>query len=189
MTPVDFVITILSLFYIYFATQNKAICFVFGLFASGIWAYHDFTNLNLKFDGFLQIFYVGMSIWGLYKWKKGGDDQQELPITKMSTADHLSVIGISALLGIGIAWITRNIMDTSLPYLDAITTAFAIVVTYMLVIRKLENWIYWVAIDLAYVYIFINQSAPLLAGIMGIYTLLAIYGYKEWSKIFNAQPQ
>ena len=53
----------------YFATQNKAICFVFGLMASGLWAYHDFVNLNLKFDGFLQVFYVGMSIWGLYNWK------------------------------------------------------------------------------------------------------------------------
>ena len=183
MTSLDILITILSLFYIYFATQNKIVCFVFGLFASGLWAYHDFANLNLKFDGFLQLFYVAMSVWGLYKWKKGTSNNDELPITSMNLKEHFLVIFISLVLGVGLAWITRNIMETALPYLDAITTAFAIVVTYMLIQRKLENWIYWILIDAAYIYIFINQDAPMLAGIMGVYTLLAIYGYNEWRKI------
>lgn len=184
MTTIDIVITFFSILYIYFATQNKAICFVFGLVASGLWAYHDIANLNLKFDGFLQIFYVGMSIWGLYTWKKGSTDQVELPVSRLSIKENVVVIIFSLLLGIGIAWLTKNMFETALPYLDAVTTAFAIAATFMLIWRKIDNWLYWIFIDIAYIYIFIRQDAPLLAGIMGLYGLLAIYGFIEWRRTY-----
>ena len=185
ISDIDIIITFLSIIYIYFATQNKAICFVFGLMASGLWAYHDFVNLNLKFDGFLQVFYVGMSIWGLYNWKYSArkENSEELPITEMGMKDHVISILASIVIGVAIAWLTRNIMDTALPYLDAVTTAMAIIATIMLVHRKLENWLYWIVIDLVYVYIFIRQGAPMLAGVMGFYGILAIYGFVEWKSI------
>jgi nicotinamide mononucleotide transporter len=182
MTTIDIIITFLSILYIYFATQNKSICFVFGLFASTLWAYHDFANLNLKFDGFLQIFYVGMSVWGLIAWKKNHTHQEELQVTRMSWREHTHTFFVSLIVGVGLAWLTRNALTTALPYLDAITTAFAITATFMLIKRKLENWIYWIFIDITYIYIFIRQDAPLLAGIMGLYGLLAIYGFLEWRR-------
>jgi nicotinamide mononucleotide transporter len=185
ISNLDIIITVFSIIYLYFATQNKAICFVFGLLASAVWAYHDFVNLNLKFDGFLQIFYVGMSIWGLYSWKNGGKGKGELPISRMTVNDHAITIVGGIILGVGIAWLTSNILETALPYLDAVTTAMAIITTVMLVLRKLENWLYWIVIDLVYVYIFIRQGAPLLAGVMGFYGLLAIYGYIEWRQMIN----
>jgi len=185
ISNLDIIITIFSIIYLYFATQNKAICFVFGLLASALWAYHDFVNLNLKFDGFLQLFYVVMSIWGLYSWKYGGKGRGQLPITRMTTTDHVITIVGGIVVGGGIAWLTMNVLETALPYLDAITTALAIITTVMLVLRKLENWMYWILIDLVYVYIFIRQGAPLLAGVMGFYGLLAIYGYIEWRQLIQ----
>ena len=188
MSGIDILITFLSIIYIFFATQNKVICFVFGLLASGLWAYHDFANLNLKFDGILQIFYVGMSIWGLYSWKYGNEGNRELPISTMTAREHLISIILGISMGIGIAWLTKNMFDTAYPYLDAVTTALAIITTVMLVRRKLENWLYWIVIDLVYVYIFIRQDAPLLAGIMGFYAILAIYGFMEWRQKMATEP-
>ncbi len=187
MTPIDIIITVFSCFYIYFATQNKVVCFVFGMVGSGLWAYHDFVNLNLKFDGFLQIFYVGMSIWGLYSWQYKKGVKEELPVSSMTWVEHVVSISLGVIAGIGIAWLTKNMFDTAYPYLDSVTTALAIITTIMLVRRKLENWLYWIIIDLVYVYIFIRQDAPLLAGIMGFYGLLAIYGYSEWKKIMHSE--
>ncbi|NNF33737.1 MAG: nicotinamide mononucleotide transporter [Saprospiraceae bacterium] len=185
ISNLDIMITVFSIIYLYFATQNKAICFLFGLIASAIWAYHDFVNLNLKFDGFLQLFYVAMSIWGLYSWKYGGKGKKELPISRMTAIDHVVSILGGIVVGAGIAWLTMNILETALPYLDAVTTALAIITTIMLVLRKLENWLYWIVIDLVYIYIFIRQGAPLLAGVMGLYGFLAIYGYIEWRRLIN----
>lgn len=185
ISDLDIIITIFSIIYLYFATQNKAICFVFGLLASAVWAYHDFINLNLKFDGVLQLFYVGMSIWGIYSWKHGGKGDSELPISHMAVKDHAYMMVGGIVVGGGIAWLTKNILFTALPYLDAVTTALAIINTVMLVMRKLENWLYWIVIDVIYVYIFIRQGAPLLAGMMGFYGMLAIYGYVEWRQLIN----
>ena len=187
MSTIDIVITILSIAYIYFATRNNSICFVFGLLASGLWAYHDFVNLNLKFDGMLQVFYVAMSILGLYTWRQAGSENEDRPITSLSRGEHVLAIGVSIVFGLLIAWLTKNILETALPYLDAITTAGAIVSTFLLIYRKLENWIYWVVIDLVYIYIFYRQGAPLLSGVMTLYTVMAIYGYIEWRKIKASQ--
>jgi nicotinamide mononucleotide transporter len=187
MTPIDIVITLLSMVYIYFATRNRPVCFVFGLLASALWAYHDFVNLNLKFDGILQLFYVVMSVWGLYTWKQASKEKEALPITSLSGQENGIAIATSIILGVSIAWITGNILETALPYLDAVTTAGAVIATFLLVYRKQDTWIYWVVIDLLYIYIFYRQGAILLSLVMVVYAVLAVYGFIEWRRIKSTQ--
>ena len=72
--------TLFSLIYIYFAVRNESICFVFGLLSAVFWAYESYFLLNLKFDSFLQVFYMIMSVYGLYSWKRGGTGNSERAI-------------------------------------------------------------------------------------------------------------
>lgn len=181
MGVIDWVITGLSLIYVILAAKNLRLCFVFGLLGSAVWAYHDFANLNLKFDGILQIFYVVMSIYGLYRWRTSSEED-DLPITKMTMKDH----GIMIVGGIGIsifvALLSAHLFTTELPYLDASTTGMSIIATFFLIHRKLENWLYFIIIDLAYIYIFGTQGAYLLSGIMVVYIVVAVMGYFSWKK-------
>ena len=176
---IDWLITGFSLVYVFLAAKNLRLCFVFGLLGSGLWAYHDFANLNLKFDGCLQIFYVIMSIYGLYRWRVGAKEE-ELPITRMSLRDHLLMLGAGVVISVVVAYVSSFLFTTELPYLDATTTGMSIVATFFLINRKLENWIYFIVIDLAYIYIYGQSSAYLLVGIMVVYIVVAIIGYISW---------
>ncbi len=182
MGIIDWVITGLSLVYVILAAKNLRMCFVFGLLGSALWAYHDFANLNLKFDGVLQIFYVAMSIYGLYRWSKS-QNEEELAITLMQPKKHFQVILLGVVVSVIVAYVSSYFFTTELPYLDATTTGMSIVATFLLIGRKLENWLYFIVIDLAYIYIYGSQGAYLLSGIMAVYIVVAVMGYFSWKKM------
>lgn len=139
-------------------------------------------NLNLLFDAILQIFYVGMSVYGLYLWRSGNDQNEELPITHMTFRDHSITIAGGVILGVGVAYATSFFYKSSWPYLDSLTTAFLMLATYYLVKRKVECWIYFVAADVIYIYIYWAQEAKLLAGTMVVFSVMAMVGYWQWSR-------
>lgn len=180
MAFIDIVIAVFSIVYILFAVRNNPLCFLFGCIGSGIWAYHSYVNLNLAFDSFLQLFYVLMSFWGLYNWIMGGSTGTGLPVTRLSKSMHAILILTGVVLTIGIAWIATLIMNLTLPYLDALTTSFSIIATFLLVFRKIDNWLYFIVVNILYLFIYAHTQSYLLMGIMAMYTILAVVGYKQW---------
>lgn len=182
MSTLEIIATVLSLIYIVLAVNNKSICFVFGLFASIVWGYVSLYNYNLVFDAILQIFYVGMSVYGLYQWRSAHEDSSELPITHMTMVDHAITVISGLVLGVAVAYCTSLVYDASWPYLDSLTTAFLMIATYYLVQRKIECWIYFIVADAIYIYIYYAQGATLFAYMMIAYTFMAALGYWQWNR-------
>ncbi len=173
--------TVFSLIYIYYAVRNESICFVFGLIGAAFWAYESYYMLNLKYDAFLQIFYVIMSVYGIYVWAKGGSGNEERKIETLGLNKNILLTIIGALL---VFFISKIPLETSRPIIDLCTTVFSILATFLLVYRFLDNWIYWIFIDLIYAYIYWLQGGYLFTMIMFVYTVMAIIGYVNWRKIY-----
>lgn len=176
--------TLFSLIYIFFAVRNESICFVFGLISALFWAYESYFILNLKFDSFLQVFYVFMSIYGLYLWLKGGEGQTEKPIGFIGIQPNvrLSILGI--ILTCILFFATQNLFETEKAFIDLLTTVFSILATFLLVYRYVDNWIYWVVIDLVYMVLYWIQGGYLFTIVMLIYTTMAIIGFRKWNKLY-----
>jgi len=186
MPPLQLAASLLSIIYIYLASKNKAAAFVFGAIGCTIWAYEDFVNINLKFDGVLQIFYVIIAIFGLINWsrKKNGG---QLKIRTIPFPYHLAIIGAGVLISILLSSVSYQFFETNLPFLDATTTAFSIIATILLTLRYIDNWYYWLIIDPIYIYIYIKVGAPIFAVIMVIFTGMAMVGLYNWTKINDSQ--
>ena len=80
----------------------------------------------------------------------------------------------------------RRYTDSPLPYFDAALTSFSLVATLLTTQKILENWIFWVVIDAAYIIIYWNRSLPFTAILFFIYTFIAAYGYFKWRKKLKA---
>lgn len=179
MTLYEIVATILSLIYVVLAIRNRPICFIFGAIASIAWGYVSFFQYHLAFDALLQIFYVLMSIYGIYQWRSAYEEI-ELPITRMQIRDHIITLLGSIGVGLLVAYITLQFYDIAWPYLDSVTTGMLIFATYWLTQRKLENWIYFIMADATYIYIYWQSGAEAFAGMMVLYTIMAVLGYWSW---------
>ena len=53
---------------------------------------------------------------------------------------------------------------------------------YRVLQKKLENWLYWIIVDIVYVYLYSSREAWLFALLLLIYTIIAVFGYLEWRK-------
>jgi len=180
-TPLDWFVTITAIIYVVLAAKENIWCWVFAIASSSGWAYLNFTVYDLWFDGGLQVFYVVMAVVGIYQWKYGSANA-ELPITRMRLQQHGIIIGLCLLLGIVFGYFFAAYTPAAQTFLDAITTVFAIVTTFLVIQKKIENWLYWIVIDLVYIYIYLQQGAVLFALIMAIYIPIAVFGYLGWQK-------
>jgi len=181
MGILEIVITVFSLLYVFFAARNKAICFLFGGIAAACWAYESFFNLNLKFDALLQIFYVGMSIYGAYHWSNG-DKNETTAIQKLDSKSNILIVILGFIVSFACAKVALYFFDTNYAYLDALTTGFSIIATFLLARRYIENWLYWLVINPIYMMLYFKSGGTLLAGISIVYTIMAIKGFIDWQK-------
>ncbi len=186
MSYLQYGATILSIIYILLAVRNKPICFLFGGLSTAIWAFEDFINLNLIYDGFLQIFYTGMAVYGWANWRSSNKNISK--IKKLTFSQNVWIVGLGIPLSFLVAWVCSFFFNTTLPYLDATTTAFSIIATFLLTKRYVDNWIYWMIINPVYVYIYWKTGAWLFVGIMILFTIMAINGYLEWKKLMTRKP-
>ena len=75
-----------------------------------------------------------------------------------------------------------GIQSSSLPYLDALTTSAAIVATWMLAKKYLENWIVWIVVDFISMWMYVYKELNITAFLFAGYTIAAIIGYRVWLK-------
>ncbi len=187
-TKYDWLANIFSIIYIWLAVKNKSACFIFGLLASACWAYVSLVQYNLLFDCVLQGYYGLMSVYGIVMWSKGSDNpSEELKITNLTLKDHVKVIVVGFIIGLLLAYIVDMYFLFDKTYIDSLTTSYLILATFLLVKRKLENWIYFIVCDLIYAfYIYPSQGAYLFSIMMIIFTFMAVLGYIRWkSEILN----
>lgn len=181
MNSLQILAIVFGLLYIFFATRNKAICFIFGAISCSFWAYESFYNLNLKFDGILQAFYVLMSIYGALNWYKGNKNKSS-GIKKLSVKKNIFYCTLGLLASYFSAQIALQYFELNFAYLDALTTGFSIIATFLLAKRYFENWVYWIFINPIYIYIYIKSGATLFAAMSGLYLIMAIIGFINWKK-------
>lgn len=182
MGTIDVITFLLSMLYIVLAIRNSVLCFFVAIIQCLLWTYLDFFKYLLIFDGLLQIFYIVMAVWGIFLWQKKETSQKELPITYLSQSLHLWVILGGSFLALVMAYGSTFLLNAEMRYLDAFTTIFSVLATFMLVHRKIDTWIYFVISDALYVYIYLKAGSEMLALVMIIYTLMAIIGFYSWKK-------
>ncbi len=182
---VDWVVLVTAIIYVFLAARENVWCWFFGIISCSLWAYASFFYYNLYLDAGLQVFYVVISFVGIYQWKFGNAAKGALPITNMKGQEHLFVIIVGTLLSLAFGYFFARYTDAVATYLDAFTTVFSVLTTFLVIQKKLENWLYWIVIDIAYGYLYYSTGALLFAVVMVVYLGIAVQGYFNWKRKLN----
>ncbi|GIS87207.1 MAG: hypothetical protein CM1200mP17_17750 [Woeseia sp.] len=73
-----------------------------------------------------------------------------------------------------------------MPFIDALTTWGAVVTTYMVAKKLLENWIYWFVIDSISIYLFVSRELYFTAFLFLVYLFIIVIGYRSWREMETA---
>ena len=79
-------------------------------------------------------------------------------------------------------YILSGYTNSDLPWLDAFTTSASIVAMWMLARKILENWLFWIIIDIVSMGMYIYKGLFPTVILFFVYSTVAIIGYYEWRK-------
>ncbi len=191
---IEWVAVLSALVYVVLAAKGNIWCWPAALLSTVIYTV-IFYDVYLWMDSALQVYYMGMALYGWYCWRNQHSNTRQnkssqdtaLPIKKWTVNTHLTAIIILSFLSILLGWLMANNTPTDFPYFDAATTVFAIFATYLVTQKVLENWLYWIVIDFASIYLYVQKDLTPTAVLFVLYVGLAFYGYLQWQKQYQRQ--
>lgn len=185
MSGVEVAAVVFSVIYVVLAAKRNIWCWPAGFIASGLYVYLCLTA-DLLIESVLQSYYVLMAVYGWFVWSKH-QENQAAPILTLSLTKHLQYIGSGLVIAAIAGYVFTNFTNAAIPYLDAFTTVFSFIATWMVAKKVLENWIYWIAIDFASIFLYGSREYYLSSLLYLAYTVIAIMGYIAWKKSYQAQ--
>jgi nicotinamide mononucleotide transporter len=146
-----------------------------------------FYAAKLYMETALQVFYIAMAIYGWYQWRRGGAEHSGVKITLWSKRAHVIAIAAVILVSAGFGAVLAARTDAALPYADSFTAIGALVATYMVTKKVLENWAYWFVLDSVSVFVYVARELYLYALLFVLYLVLIVIGYRRWHRDFRSQ--
>jgi len=172
----------LAVAYLLLALKQNKLCW-FAWIASSILYLYVMYQAGLYMESLLQVFYLCMGFYGLSQWTKTINNNQNTYVDIWSIGNHIFAISLIIVLSFLSGILLSNFSNAALPFIDAFTTWGAIVASYMVAKKVLENWIYWFVIDFISVFIFASRGLYFTSALFVTYLVIIYFGYKSWSKI------
>lgn len=174
-----------ALLYVIFAACQNILCWPAALVSTILYTY-IFYDVYLWMDSLLQVYYIIMALYGWYCWTKV-DINKPTIISTWPWKKHLNINMVLIVISFGLGYLMANYTPTDFPYLDSFTTVFAVFTTYLVTQKVLENWLYWIVIDAASIFIYFEKSLEPTAYLFILYVGLACFGYLRWLANYKAQ--
>ena len=173
-----------AIIYLLLAVKQDVRCWYAAILSSSLY-FFIMLSAKLYMEAYLQIFYILMAVYGWLQWNKVNVNKTKFIVRTWSIKQHVIVISMILMF----AYISGSLLNiytkAALPFIDAFTTWGAIVATYMVAKKLLENWIYWFVIDSISILLFLSRELYLTSILFFVYLIIIYFGYRSWTKIKN----
>lgn len=174
---------ILGLLYVILAIRENRLCWIAGAGASTLFLV-VFWEAELRMQALLQIYYIAVAAHGWVHWGRP-DAGRELEISSLTWRDQALCVGLLLLLS-AFTLLLQDKPGQPTAVLDALTSWGGVLATWLVARKVLEAWLWWVAIDIATIALYLQADLLASSGLYALYTVLAFLGWKEWRKSYQA---
>ena len=146
-----------------------------------------FFQSKLYADVVLQVFFVLSSVAGWRQWSRGNGGRG-LPI---APADFRSLAwtipaGLAATAAYGA--LLHFWTDAYAPFADSAVLVFSVIAQLLLMGRRIENWLFWLAVNSIAVPLYASRGLYLTAVLYAVYWVNAVVSWMWWRR-FAAEQQ
>lgn len=145
-----------------------------------------FTKAQLYADAGLQAVYFLLTVIGWYLWLYGGEGRTELHIGRAPWRELVIVSLAGVLLTAGLTIYLGRVGD-AMPFCDAFTTAISLCAQWFLNRKYLENWHFWIFVDVLYVPMYLYKELYLTSFLYLVFLVMATMGLIEWLRRWRVQ--
>mgnify|MGYP001377118530 CR=1 FL=1 len=105
---------------------------------------------------------------------------EELPVTFFPRRLILRTLVFFVLAWAATYYVLVAYTNSTVPLLDAFTNALSFVGLWALARKYVEQWLFWIAVDVVCCYLYVVKGIPFKAGLYGLYVVIAVMGYWKW---------
>lgn len=172
--------------YILLAAKESQWCWLFAFLSTLVYT-ALFWEGQLPMQALLNFYYMGMAIYGFWLWHKHGKQVETLSISRWPWLWHVAFIAVGIVVSALVSAYLQKTGQSQSPVLDAYTTVFSVMNTWLIARKVLENWLYWAVIDGAATLLYVQTGYYATAALFVLNTILAIVGFISWVKLYRQQ--
>jgi nicotinamide mononucleotide transporter len=187
LSPLEAAAVVLAIAYLILAIRQSILCWWTALVSSLLYVV-IFMRARLYMESAVNVFYAAMAVYGWYEWRFGGARHEGVRINVWPARYHAAAFSLIAASTLLFGLYLSTTSEAS-PFVDSFTTVGAVVTTFMVARKVLENWIYWLVIDSVEVYLFVSRELYLTALLFVVYLVLVVIGFRDWLKDYRAVPE
>jgi nicotinamide mononucleotide transporter len=171
-----------GLLYILFTIREKILLWLFGIISSAIYVW-IFYKSKIYAYSLLYIYYVIIGFYGWYNWGRKNEGSEAALVIRFTPPKWLAgCLAATVIIAVPLYYILVRFTDSDMALLDAVLTASGMVATWMLTQKYLEQWLFWIIIDVLSMGAMIYKSLFPSAALFLVYAVLAVKGYFDWKK-------
>ena len=179
--------TVLGIAYVILAARESIWCWPAAFVSTLIYTVL-FWEGQLPMQALLNIYYMGMAVYGWTLWRKQAQQDDGVLISRRPAQFHLLFISSGVILSLLAALYLEKVIGSRLPYLDAFVMVFSVMNTILMARKVIENWLYWLVINSAAIALYWQTGYYVTIVMFTLYFFLAIFGYLNWRKLSRNQP-
>ncbi|MBR1387274.1 MAG: nicotinamide mononucleotide transporter [Alloprevotella sp.] len=179
--------TILGLIYLYLEYKANVWLWLISMVMPAIDLFVYF-KAGLYADFGMAIYYLMIAIYGWVMWTRKSKQTHKnlLPISHVPMRQGIGA-GLSFLMLWGVIYfILVRFTNSTVPVQDGFCNALSIVALWMLARKYVEQWLLWLVADALFCVLYINKGVPFHGLLYGFYTVMAVFGYRNWLRLMKA---
>lgn len=196
MNTVEWVAAALGLVNIALLVRRSAWNYPFGMAMVALYA-TVFFDAKLYGEAGLQLFFFIAQAWSWVLWvraaraaARAGDlanGSDQVPVRRLSAFGRVVWLTATAALALNLGWFMDRFTDAALPYADTAIAGASIAAQILLAFRRIENWVLWIAVDVASIAVYIHKGLWATAGLYVVFLLMSVLALREWIAAYRKQ--
>ncbi len=176
---IEWVATLCGVACVWLLTRQNIWSWPIGLVQACLFAC-IFFDARLYSDFLLHLIYVGLQLYGWWKWLHGGPAGDELCVTRLGSAAARAYLLIAALGTACVGYLMHRLAGAALPYWDASILVLSLIAQFLLARKVLESWLFWITVDVVAIGVYLSKELYVTTGLYVLFLGLAVLGWWKW---------
>ena len=184
MSPLEWIAAALGVANIALLVRRSVWNYPFGIAMVALYIV-VFRDARLYAEAGLQVFFLAAQAWGWVLWVrvKGDEDAGErgrVPVRWLDWPSRAVWLTVTAALSLNLGWALHRFTDAALPYADSAIAGASVAAQILLALRRIENWMLWIAIDSAAILVYLSKDLYATAALYVLVLGFSVLGLREW---------
>ena len=184
----EFIAVITGIGSVWYARKESILVYPVGIISVLIYVF-IFYEASLFADAGINLFYFAMSVYGWYHWthKNGHTAIREISVNTLR--DQILAVALTFVAFIcifALIWVFKRddtaYITSYVPYVDSFVTAIFLIGMWLMALKRVENWIYWIIGDLIALPLCFMKGLVFTSVQYLVFLIIAVLGYLEWKR-------